>query len=467
MELIDIPSWNLFDIVKAVNGELVNPPEEEIFITGVHHDSRMMEEGSLFVPIIAERNGHDFVRSAHELGAASSFWSEDLTAAPKDIPLIVVEDTLEALKDFARWYLKEIEPKVVAITGSNGKTTTKDMTAKVLEAKYATHKTAGNFNNEIGLPLTILAMPETTEIIVLEMGTDQPGGISMLSELATPDVALVTMIGESHIEAFGTRENLAKEKMSICSGLKQDGLFIYPANEELISEQLSKELRTKNFALDGKADLFAFDIQEEIETTHFTVQISETDDKMNMKIPVPGSYNVNNALMAILVGLEFGVSLEEAKKQLADLQLTKNRLEWIEGINEIHILNDAYNASPSSMRAVLSYFQTIETEKDKVLVLGDILELGELAQSLHEGIADAIDLDANQLIFLYGENMKHLYNKLRKETNSEHLYHFSGDKEELIQAIKGKVRAESLVLFKSSNGTNLLAIVDKLRANNK
>lgn len=466
-ELIEIPSWSLFDIIEAVDGKLENPPEEELFITGVHHDSRMMKAGSLFIPIIAERNGHDFVGSAFEAGATVSFWSEDLKDAPKDMPLIVVEDTLKALKDFARWYLAKVQPKVVAITGSNGKTTTKDMTAKVLAAKYATHKTAGNFNNEIGLPLTILAMPETTEIIVLEMGTDEPGGISMLSELATPDVAVVTMIGESHIEAFGTRKNLATEKVSICSGLKQDGLFIYPENEQLIGPQLSKELRTKSFALDERADIFAFDIQEEIESTHFTVQTSETDAKMSMTIPVPGSYNVNNALIAILVGLEYGVSLEDAKKQLAGLQLTKNRLEWIDGINGIKILNDAYNASPSSMGAVLAYFQTIETKQDKVLVLGDILELGELTQSLHEGIADAIQLEANQLIFLYGENMKHLYDKLRKETNSKHLYHFSGEKDELIQTIKDKVRAGSLVLFKSSNGTDLLAVVDELRENEK
>lgn len=467
MELIHIPTWNLFDIVKAVDGRLENAPIEDIFIAGVHHDSRMMEQGSLFVPLIAERNGHDFVRSAHEAGAYASFWSDSLEDAPKDIPLIVVEDTLKALKDFARWYLNKTQPKVVAVTGSNGKTTTKDMTAKVLEAKYVTHKTAGNFNNEIGLPLTILSMPTTTEILVLEMGTDQPGGISILSELATPDVAIVTMIGESHIEAFGTRENLSKEKMSICSGLKSDGLFIYPINEPLINNHLPTGLRMKNFAIDEKADVFGFNIQEEIAATHFTVQVKETDDKMNMKIPIPGSYNVNNALMAILVGLEFGISLEEAKQQLAELQLTKNRLEWIDGLKGIKILNDAYNASPSSMKAVLEYFQNIQTAQDKVLVLGDILELGELAQVLHEGIADAIHLEANQKIFLYGENMRYLYEKLKKEENSAHVDYFSGDQTALIQAIKNKVSAESLVLFKSSNGTDLLTVVDELRASNK
>lgn len=465
--MIDIPSWNLVDIVTAVNGRLENTPTEEVVITGVHHDSRQMETGSLFVPLIAERNGHDFVSNAHEAGAVASFWSDDLQDAPKDIPLIVVEDTLEALIDFARWYLEKIQPEVVAITGSNGKTTTKDMTAKVLEANYVTHKTAGNFNNEIGLPLTILTMPDTTEIIVLEMGTDAPGGISILSELATPDVALVTMIGESHIEAFGTRENLAKEKVSICSGLKEDGLFIYPANERLIIEQLDANLRTKNFALNAEADVSAFDIHEEIAATYFTVQDKETTKKIDMMIPVPGSYNVNNALMALLVGLEFGIPLDEAKKQLAKLELTKNRLEWLEGINGMKILNDAYNASPSSMKAVLNYFQKIETEKDRVLVLGDILELGELSQELHEGIADVIELETNQFIFLYGENMKCLYDKLKKEANKGQLFHFSGEKEALIQAIKDKVKNESLVLFKSSNGTDLLTVVDELRENHK
>lgn len=467
MELIHIPNWNLVDIVKAVDGKLENAPEEEIFVISVQHDSRLVEAGSLFVPLIAERNGHDFVGNAYEAGAVASFWSEALVDAPKDIPLIVVDDTLEALKAFARWYLEKVQPKVVAITGSNGKTTTKDMTAKVLEAKYITHKTAGNFNNEIGLPLTILTMPENTEIVVLEMGTDQPGGITVLSNLATPDVAIVTMIGESHIEAFGTRENLATEKISICSGLKKDGLFIYPANEQLVREQLDEDLRAKNFVLDSQADIYAFDIREEIETTYFTVQLGTTDDKIKMKIPIPGSYNVNNALIAILVGLEFGIPLETAKKQLIELQLTKNRLEWIKGINGINILNDAYNASPSSMQAVLKYFQALETKAAKVLVLGDILELGEHSKSLHAGIATAIDLKKNHSIFLYGENMKYLHEELRKEKNSEQVEHFSSDKKELIQAIKNKVPANSLVLFKSSNGTDLLAVVDELRAKHK
>ncbi|MDN6162128.1 MAG: UDP-N-acetylmuramoyl-tripeptide--D-alanyl-D-alanine ligase, partial [Atopostipes sp.] len=384
--------WELLDIVEVVGGELVNPPNEDLFIEEFQQDSRKIERNSLFVPLIAERNGHDFIDKAKEAGAVASFWSESLKDAPKDIPLIRVKDSLKALQEMAAHYLNEVNPKVVAVTGSNGKTTTKDMVNKVLEASYQTHKTAGNYNNEIGLPLTILDMDSSTEILILEMGTSSPGEIEFLSKLTQPDLAIVTMIGESHIEAFGSREELAKEKVSIRSALKENGLFIYPENEPLIKENLLPSIRDKNFSITGKADLYAEDITEKIASTEFILIEKKTQKKIRMEIPIPGSYNVNNALIAVLVGIEFGVSLEEAKKQLARLKISKDRLEWVEGINQWSLLNDAYNASPSSVRAVLTYFEKLEVEKEKVLVLGDILELGEFSKVLHEGLADAIKL---------------------------------------------------------------------------
>lgn len=465
--MIKITNWKLLDIVRAVNGKLINGPKEELLINGIQQDSRKIEKGFLFVPLIAERNGHDFVKQAVKAGAVASFWSDDLEDAPTDFPLILVEDTLEALQQTAAWYLKTVNPKVVGITGSNGKTTTKDMTAKVLESHYQTHKTAGNFNNAIGLPLTILDMVESTEILVLEMGTSNPGEIGFLSNLAQPDLAVVTMIGESHIESFGSREKLTKEKMAITSALKKDSLFIYPENEQLIADNLPKNARIKNFSIDRRADIYAENISEEINSTQFTVIEKNTDSKILMEIPVPGRYNVNNALIAILVGLEYGVSLAEAKKQLAELEMTKDRLEWIDGINDWSILNDAYNASPSSMRAVLNYFQAIKTTKAKVVVLGDILELGNLSGSLHGGLADAIKLDSYDFVFLYGKEMKVLYEKLKKEENSENLFHFSSDKTKLLQMLKEKVKSSSYILFKSSNGTDLLSLVDDLRLSDK
>lgn len=458
-------TWNLYDIVKAVEGELINAPSEDIVISGVFHDSRELTEGSIFVPIIAERNGHDFIEDAIEKGASASFWSDDLKNAPDNLPLIKVEDTERAFRDFGRWHLGQVNPKVIGITGSNGKTTTKDMTAAVLSQKYKTHKTPENENNQLGVPKTLLSMPRETEFLVLEMGMSEPGEITILSNATNPDAVAITMIGESHIQAFGSREKLTDEKMSILDGLKEGGLFIHPYNEELITDRLDDSVRDETFGMEEAADVYANNIIEETERTTFSVSIDLEGEiqSSDITIPVPGKYNVNNALIAILFGLEFGVSLEEAKEGLEHFELTKNRLEWLDGKNEVRLLNDAYNASPTSVKAALSYFSNIKTEGEKVVVLGDILELGKQAKELHESIAEAVELDKFKAVFLYGEEMEALYNVLKDRENSEHVTHFSGDKGPLIEAIEKGTKPRDIVLFKSSNGTDLLSVVDELR----
>ena len=450
--MIRLITWNLFDIVKAVGGELINAPSKDIKISGIYHDSRELTEGSIFVPIIAERNGHDFIQDAIDKGAAASFWSDDLENAPKDLPLIKVEDTEQAFKDFGRWYLEKVNPKIIGITGSNGKTTTKDMTAAVLSQKYKIHKTPGNENNQIGVPKTLLTMPMDTEILVLEMGMSWPGEIHILSTMANPESVAITMIGESHIEAFGSREKLTDEKMSILDGLKDGGLFIHPYNEELITNKLDDAIRDQTFGLEEAADIQALDVIEEMESTKFTVHLHDVDEmeSAEITIPVPGKYNVNNALIAILFGFEFGVSLAEAKEGLEHFELTKNRLEWIAGKNEIRLLNDAYNASPTSVKAALSYFSNIKTDGGKIAVLGDILELGEHSKELHESIAEAVDLDKYKVVLLYGDEMEALYNILRERENSAHVSHFSGEKAPLVAEIEKLAKSGDLVLFKSS-----------------
>jgi len=190
-------------------------------------------------------------------------------------------------------------------------------------------------------------------------------------------------------------------------------------------------------------------------------------ESVDITIPVPGKYNVNNALIAILFGLEFGVSLAEAKEGLEHFELTKNRLEWIDGKNEIRLLNDAYNASPTSVKAALSYFSNIQTDGGKIAVLGDILELGEHSKELHESIAEAVDLDKYKAVLLYGDEIEALYHILRERENGEHISHFTGDKAPLVDEIEKLAKSGDLVLFKSSNGTDLLSVVDQLRAETK
>src|SRR5699024_6702382 len=397
-------------------------------------------------------------------GAATDCASRDSKEASIDIPLIQVADTEKALQDFAVWYLNKVGPKVVAITGSNGKTTSKDMTAAVLAMKYHTHQTSGNFNNELGVPLTILSMPANTEVLVLEMGMSEPGEIKFLSDLVQPDLAAITMIGESHIQAFGSEEKLAEEKISIISGLKAGGLLVYPEEQALITQLLPEDLERKMFGskYSPQVELYSSDIIEGIEETYFTVQDGQGEE-LAVKIPVPGSYNVQNALLAMTIGRIFGVSLQKAKIGLSQMKLTKNRLEWLEGKNGIRILNDAYNASPTSIKAVLQYFSQVKSAGEKILVLGDVLELGSLSKELHESLASSISLADYKSVYLYGNDMKYLYKKLQKQANEEGLYHFDGDKEALLEAIKERAEAGDLVLFKSSNGTGLLSIVEQLK----
>lgn len=448
--------WTLTDIAQVVGGELKHAPDTEITVTSVSGDSRSLEDGALFVPIIAERNGHDFIQSAIDNGAVAAFWSDDSVTAPSDFPIIKVEDTLEAYKTFAQWHLKKVNPKVVGITGSNGKTTTKDMTAAVLRTKFKTHKTAANENNQLGVPKTLLTMPADTEVLVLEMGMSHPGEITIHSTMGKPDVAVITMIGESHIEAFdGSRKKLTQEKLAILDGLTDGGLFIRPADETLITDQFDYAVRNQTFGWDDKSDIYAIDVSGDATSTTFTVE-DET-----ITIPVPGKYNVNNALIAILIGQEFGISLKEAKKGLENLEMTKNRLEWLDGQEGIRLLNDAYNASPTSMNAALNYFEDIEVDGEKIVVLGDIRELGERSKQYHEALTKGIDLTQFKAVFLYGDEMKALYDKIADD--HDHVRHFTGEKDTLIAAIKEIAVADDSILFKSSNGTDLLSVVDELK----
>ena len=210
-------------------------------ITSVNFDTRKLVKDSLFVPLLGNNDGHNFILKAVENGAAVSLWSKPLKDLPLELenefPVVQVNDTLKALQDLARFYLTKVNPKVVGITGSNGKTTTKDMADAVLSSQYRVHKTQGNFNNHIGLPITLLEMPIETEVVILEMGMSRAGEIKVLSDLAKPDIAIITMIGESHIEFFGSRTGIADAKMEICSGLKENGVLIYPGEEPLLQER--------------------------------------------------------------------------------------------------------------------------------------------------------------------------------------------------------------------------------------
>lgn len=456
-------SLTVKEVASAVGAQEITDTWQEVKLDTVSFDTRKLVAGSLFVPLTGEKDGHDFIAQAIKNGAAASFWSRPIEEAPTDIPVIQVEDTLKALQDLAKYVLKKVNPKVVGITGSNGKTTTKDMTEAVLGTKYRVYKTQGNFNNHIGLPITILEMPKETEVLILEMGMNHAGEIKVLSDLAEPDIAIITMIGESHIEYLGSRAGIATAKMEIISGLKPEGVLIIPGEEPLLLERTDslEKKQIKTFGTKTINDLYPLTLDSQMKETIFTTNL---EPELMVTLPVLGTYNVTNALAALSAGLVLGISLKEAAPGLAGFQLTKNRTEWMAAINGSMLLNDSYNANPTAMKAVLTNFSELTHKGRKIVVLGDMLELGEHSQALHISIKEAISADKIDQVFLYGPEMQALHSALIKEFPKERLHYFTGEKEPMIQQLKQIIRPTDFILVKSSLGTDLLSVVRALQA---
>jgi len=457
------------DIVKAVGAIDFTSAARFEEITSVEFDSRLVTPGSLFVPLKGETDGHSYIDKAIENGAVAALWSNTAEQAPVGFPIILVEDTLVAMQKFAATYLAWIDPKVVGITGSSGKTTTKDMTAAVLSTALKVHKTNGNYNNDIGLPKTILDMPEDTDVIVLEMGMSAAGEISFLSKLAKPDVAVITMIGENHIEFLGSRANIAKAKLEILDGLKEEGTFIYPGDETLIVNQMPQDMpqSTLTIGLDDQQDIFAFDVtMDQFRSTFFT----NLSPELKMEIPLSGGYNVQNALSALAIAYSLGLSMEQVRANLADFSMTANRGDWERGILDTQILNDTYNASPSAMKAVIRNFSAIPTKgsAQKILVLGDMLELGTFSDELHGEIATVIGLNIFKHIFLFGPRIRPLMDALvQKGVDPSNITYIETDKDALIEKVKAILEPEDKILIKASNGMGLIEVVEALRVSSE
>ncbi|MDR0298558.1 MAG: UDP-N-acetylmuramoyl-tripeptide--D-alanyl-D-alanine ligase [Streptococcaceae bacterium] len=416
-------------------------------INKLEFDSRKIEEGDIFLPLKGARDGHDFIGTAFRKGAGVAF-----TEAPiKGWPFLQVADCKVALQSLAHYYLKKQKPDVIAITGSNGKTTTKDMTAAVLSSHFKTYKTQGNYNNEIGLPYTILSMPDDTEKLVLEMGMDRPGEIDFLSELAEPKIALITLIGESHLEFFGSRREIARGKMGITKGLLRENLLIAPA-DPIIDEFIPEGQKLVRFGVSDE-DIYITKLIEHKD--HLTFETNFLDKAVT--IPVPGKFNATNAMLAAYVGRLEKVPEDKIHKALSEVELTRNRTEWLKSSIGADILSDVYNANPTAMKLILETFQSFEANSGgrKLVVLADMLELGEKSPEMHASIAEVIQADKLDQIFLYGPMMKYLAERL-----PEALYFTNF--EELSSAVQANLKPKDQILLKASNGMGLSKLVERL-----
>lgn len=438
----------------AVFGQQI---ENETPLASVEFDSRLIKENSLFVPLAGTRDGHEFAQQAKDNGAIATLWSHPTIEPPQDILVIPVTDTVKAYQQLARAYKEKLAPKIIGITGSNGKTTTKDMVEAVMAQKYQTYKTQGNHNNELGVPLTILHAPEDTQVLILEMGMDHAGEIEVLSRLAEPDAAAITLIGEAHIENLGSREGIAKAKMEITAGLKKDGFFMMPADEPLLEPfvpNLTQSIET--FGL-TEGDLQGDIVEESQDQTIFTVAGT------TFTLPVLGGYNVKNALIAIGLGRHFGVADEAIKEGLAHFQLTKNRTQWVTAGNGAAILSDIYNANPTAMGLVLDSFRKLPLAGRRIAVLADMLELGPDSAQMHEQMAAHLD-DSFLLVFLYGKEMQALQKRLANTALADKVRYFAIDeKPQLIASLIETLEPSDSLVIKGSNGMGLSEVVDALK----
>ncbi|MGE7980096.1 UDP-N-acetylmuramoyl-tripeptide--D-alanyl-D-alanine ligase [Psychrobacillus sp. NPDC093200] len=435
-------------------------PTSNPVVTGVSINTRTLRRGDLFIPFRGENvNGHKFVEAAFENGAAAAFWLKDEPNPPKDVPLLFVESSEEALQQMARAYRSELSTVFIGITGSNGKTSTKDLLAGMLTPYFRVKKTEGNFNNELGLPLTILSLEEDTEYAVLEMGMSSFGEIEFLSNMAKPTYAVITNIGEAHMQDLGSREGIAKAKFEIISGLAKDGLLVYDGDEPLLKPFISNvpELNTKSFGTDELNDL-------RIEQVTFTEQGSSfmVSGELNeeMTIPVLGEHQVKNTLAAILIGKEIGLSAQQMREALKQIVLTDMRMQVIEAKNGSIFINDAYNAAPTSMKAAIHFLEKSTIKPDKWLVLGDMLELGPNEKSFHEEISHSISNEVFSGICLFGPRMKWLYDQLADKFSEQQLKWVEDDYESLISFLNSNIKKDSIVLVKGSRGMRLEKVIE-------
>ena len=453
---------DLYEIAEVLSAKNDVIQFANVSLSNAEFDSRLVKSGDLFVPLKGARDGHDFISTAFAQGAAATLSERPVAEGV----YILVDDVLTAFQRLAQYYLEKMQVDVLAVTGSNGKTTTKDMLAQLLATTYKTYKTQGNYNNEIGLPYTVLHMPEDTEKLVLEMGQDHLGDIHLLSELVKPKTGIVTLVGEAHLEFFGSRTEIAQGKMQIADGLRKDGLLIVPA-DKIVNDFLPADCKLVRFGPD--ADIFLTRLEERKDSLSFECNFLE----QRIDLPVTGKYNATNAMIAAYAALQEGVSEAAIAQAFSELELTRNRTEWKKAGNGADILSDVYNANPTAMRLILETFSTIPANPGgrKLAVLADMKELGVDSKSMHGSMITSLNPEIVTDLFLYGQDMEALYDYAKEIYPPGRVHYFIKNDEkdqfeQLTKAVREKLTPADQILLKGSNSMNLAKLVEDLEDGN-
>ncbi len=458
---------NIFvkDIVRVCQGKLLYG-NDDIACENFSRDSREIKEDDVYVGIKGDTfDGSKFYLDALEKGAKVCILQDidiDLEKLKNynDIAIVLVDDTILALQQIATYKRSLYNIPVVAVTGSVGKTSTKDIIASVMGEKYNVLKTEGNYNNHIGVPLTILRLKDH-DALVVEMGMSALGEISVLTKIAKPTTCVITNVGTSHIGELGSRENILKAKLEILEGMEQGGTLIINNDNDMLNmwKKQNNVYKVMTFGIENESNLMAKNITLNADGSTFDVKIN--DKNYSVKVPVGGKHFVLNSLCALSVGIINGIEPEKIIEGIAKFELTKNRMDVEALPNGSIIINGAYNASFDSMKSSLEYLSNLSGRK--IAVLGDMLELGEFSEELHRNVGKEVVNSNVDILFVCGKEAKFISDEARKNgMNNSNIFEYD-ELDKLIVELKNTIKKDDNILIKASHGMQFNNVVQELK----
>lgn len=442
-------------VAMATDGRILRD-NHNLHLSGVSTDTRTLKPGALYFALVGDvHDGHAFLTEAERRGAAAAvIHNKDVANSVAKLPLVLVKDTTRALGDLAHWHRKQCPTTVIGITGSNGKTTTKEMLHHILNGVAPSVCTLGNQNNAIGVPLTLFEMQPEHVYAVVEMGTNSPGEIARLCEIADPDIGLLTNVSAAHLERLGSIEGVAHEKAALLHHTARRGGAFYNA-DDFWSRRIAASLRGNlfSFGIQNNADVRTFHLHPDDGRTRFKIVGGPTID-----LPVPGEHNARNALAAVAVARKLGIDWDRIVARLATFRLPPMRME-VRRVQGITLINDAYNANPVSMDAAARALRDTPCSGRRILVIGDMHELGPNSVELHRGLGKAIAAYQLDYLFGIGPLTAELLRSAAEHGMDEHALHLAESKETLAAVLRGIIGNGDVVLFKASRAARLEEVI--------